>query len=407
MILYKWPQIHRFLFVYFFKTCESVAKNTGLTILKMIFNTKKILAGLAAAALLAACQKADLPDGIDSAPVFRVFFAADGNNQSLSAGENGCYLFTSHDRDGADVVTMRGAFAPADCPAADCPGTMIFEFRNFEPGAVIETDSQVLPPGVYAYKTLPGTTDSIPRLFFSIDNPDSTANYFWEIRQSNQLVAEGSGPALSHLFSNLEPVEARLQYAAANGSSGVVMGNYLFNQPACPQVSIVATNDSVGNYVLAAEVNPPAGIYTYQWNTGVSMPSILVDSVELWLLHSVTVTDANGCIASASATNLSGPQQSPRIGISRQDSIVVIDSLQLGRVAIQWIDPATGQVFRSDWGPQPPASAFQVIDSWLYTRNENGEKTTGLQVAFDCRLYNNDGGWMPFQGQGTVAVAYP
>lgn len=373
----------------------------------MIFNLKKIFAGLVAAVLWSACQKAELPEEVDAAPVFGVSFEAGTNFHVLMAGLGGYYLFTNHDRDHFDVLTMRGAFAPADCPAANCPGTLTFEFRNFEPGAVIESDSFVLSPMAYPFKREPGAIDSIPRLRFAVENSDSTSIYFWEIRQANQLVAEGDGPVLLREFASLEPVEVRLEYAHANGSAGIATSNYLFNQPPCPLTSILALQDSVGNYGLTAQVAPPGGIYTYQWNNGVSAASIFVDSIDIALEHSVTVTDANGCVATASVFNLSSPQQSPEVRITRQDSVTVSDELQLGSVAIQWIQPATGQRLRSDWGPQPPTASFQVTASWLYERNENGDKTNALRVAFDCLLYNADGQAVPFQGQGEIAVAYP
>lgn len=375
--------------------------------MNMIFNLKKILAGLVAAILWSSCQKAELPEEVDAAPVFGVSFEAAMSFHALTAGLGGYYLFTRFDYDPFEVVTMRGAFAPDDCPAADCPGTLTFEFRNFEPGAVIETDSFVLPPMAYSFKREPGAIDSIPRLRFAVENSDSASGYFWEIRQANQLVAEGDGPVLLQEFASLEPVEVRLEYDHANGSAGVATSNYLFNQPACPQTSILAIQDSIGNYGLTALVTPSGGIYTYQWNNGVSAAAIFVDSIDIALEHSVTVTDANGCVATASFFNLSAPQQSPLVRISRQDSVTVVDELQLGSVAIQWIQPVTGQVLRSDWGPQPPAASFQVTASWLYERNENGEKTNALRVAFDCLLYNADGQAVPLQGQGEIAVAYP
>lgn len=368
---------------------------------------------LFAALWLAACQKPDIPDDIDDTPEFSVSFESDSSAQTLTAGLDGRYLFTSFDRDGFDVVTMRGAFADSHCPNADCPGTFTFEFRNFEPGAVVELDSGVIAPGFYAYKQSAGDTTVISHLQFSALTTAPDGNYFWKIYQQSQLVTESGAASFSHNFLNLTPLDIRLDYSSDNGFISSSTRNYLFDQSDCPGVSIIAVPDSLlapNGYRLTAEVTSGPGAIQFQWNTGSVDSTFVVDSVSLTTVYAVTVTSSNGCTASALALNIGAGgeiNESPGIVVERSDSISINDELQLGRVALQWIQPETGQILRSDLGQQPSDSYFQVLESAFYEPNENGEKTSWMRVQFRCRLFNADGFGMPFNGVATIAVAYP
>lgn len=87
-----------------------------------------------------ACKKeVDVIDGFTE-PVFKASYMALGltDTVELQAGVENVYHFTGY-RYTKEYMYCTGAFAPALCPAADCPGSLRFEVRNLGSGQVVET----------------------------------------------------------------------------------------------------------------------------------------------------------------------------------------------------------------------------------------------------------------------------
>lgn len=371
---------------------------------------------------LGACRKAEIPDDIQESPVFNVGFLIDGNDHSLEAGVDGQYLFTSFDRDHNDVVTMRGAFADASCPDASCKGSFIFELRNYVIGDVAPSpnDSSVIHSGYFGFEYFRRpATDSAgfyrSKLTFTLDNPDPSTSYNWAIQQTPNVDIQGFTPEIWQEFTDtVTPVEINLSYLTESGFSSNGHFQYRFGATAapCPQVVISATPDTLfsDNYKLVAHVTPPIGNYDFSWNVAGATDSVLVvDSTDLGTIKSVTVTDANGCTASSSVLNYNsgtGFNKSALVYVNRED-FIVNNPLQLGTVAITWVQPEVGTVWRSDGAIQPSNSYIQILDCQHYDPNENGEKTDRFTFNFRCLLFNADGASIPMVGSGVMAVAYP
>lgn len=100
--------------------------------------------------LFFACKREaiDPPEGFDQ-PVFYADYRL-GNGKDtihLVAGIDRIYHFT--DFTPTDLIVCTGAFAPADCPKADCPGSLKFEFQNNAPGNTL--DPALFEPGERRY----------------------------------------------------------------------------------------------------------------------------------------------------------------------------------------------------------------------------------------------------------------
>ncbi|MCC7506447.1 MAG: hypothetical protein IT259_14165 [Saprospiraceae bacterium] len=380
--------------------------------------TRTLFFFLLLALAIGACKKADLPDDVEETPVFRVDYGTDNNSESVVAGVDGRYLFTSFNRDDNDVVTMRGAFAHADCPDANCPNTLIFEFRHTQPGAVEPIDSgAVIQPGLYGADRFrrPASDSSgtyLARVTFEVDAPEPGSSYLWSIQQAPQLVVESGAPSFSYTFNDITaPLKIALNYIKSNGFIGYTEFAYRFDQGACPQVNILTAPDSVfpGSVRMVAEMTPASGNYNFLWNNGLTDQTITIDSADFGGIKSVTVTDDAGCTSVGSTFGIDTGQdvnRVPNVVLSRQDSLVV-NTLQLGTVAIIWRQPETGEEWRSDAGFQPATSFMEVYGSAPYELNEKGQKTNRMNVNFKCRLFNESGESIPFQGTGTIALAYP
>lgn len=376
---------------------------------------KNIVAVLALALAGAiGCRKVELPPPVTEPPKFSVDFIYGDSAvaQTLTAGLDGLYLFTSHDRDALNVVTMRGAFAPADCPATNCPGTLIFEIRHYETGPVVPQDTTaVVPEGSYLFRSPPHEIP-INRLTFRATDPDSLASIGWTLFQDAQLLAQGTGDSIVYDFTSDSTVTVRMTYEQMNGFQGFVETRYRFVQPDCPEVELIAQPDTLipNNYMVSALTTPPGGNFDYLWNTGSSSPTIFIDSTILEGPYLVTVTSATGCPTSATVINpaaATAVNRLPSIAVGRQEIVIPGDELQLGRVTVRWFRPETGELLRSDYAMQPADSYFYLSETGLYEPNENGEKTNRMRISFRCLLFDPAGNAQWMTGNGVIAVAYP
>lgn len=169
---------------------------------------RNILFFIAFAAMTwSACQKSEIPPGGTEDPVFSLSIGNTIDSNQLTAGVNGIYLFTKVDRGADEVLVMSGAFADADCPDGDCPGSVQFVFRseNTEPG-VPEPQYVFGPNFPWAFKSPEVDTPFLRTVTIQwvrddgvllrsdfVPQPDSLTTYFkvlgssdWELNEKGE-----------------------------------------------------------------------------------------------------------------------------------------------------------------------------------------------------------------------------
>ncbi len=364
----------------------------------------RYITGLIAVMLIGgACNKADLPPDDTGDPVFEVQFDTPGTDDNIkTAGVDDIYLFTDY-RIANQQVVCSGSFADVDCPDADCPGTLTFEFKSaffdqFSPDTVFHKgDYQFL----YQDST-PGT--SVLRTTFNAVNTSGYSSFSWRINDEDK----GTGPQIVVDFPNISVTPKYVEVMAQRPSglqSALGRQVSLTNPGSNPfgSVNINIFSDSLG-YQLVAETGG-ASYDTLVWNTFNTDSIIYQDS--LLSFYSVLLIDSNGNSAMASLAALTPNETFP---VHTADFTYSVDtvfiSLPPGEVAIQWID-AAGKFWRSDGGIQESSAFFVVTESTPYEENERGQKTRKMQVAFECRLFDANGEARDFSGSGVIAVAHP
>ena len=366
--------------------------------------TRYITGLIALVSMWGACKKAELPPDNTGDPVFEVKFDTPGTDDNVkTAGVDGIYLFTDY-RIANQQVVCSGAFADADCPAADCPGTLTFEFKSaffdqFSPDTVFHT-------GSYQYlgqDSAAGT--SVLRTTFDAVNKDGYSSFSWRVDD----VDKGTGPQIVVDFPNISVTPKFVELMAQRPSglqSALARSISLTNPGSTPfgSVNINIFSDSLFGYQLVAET-AGASYDTLVWNTFATDSILYQDS--LLSFYSVLLIDNNSNPAVASLAGLTPNETFP---VHTADFTYSVDtvfiSLPPGEVAIQWID-AEGRVWRSDRGIQEPTAYFVVAESTPYEKNEKGQNTRKMQVSFSCLLYDENGEARTFSGSGVIAVAHP
>lgn len=369
--------------------------------------TKYSLALLLAFSWATGCQKSGLPPSAPDAPVFSVTYKIEGTpDKILTAGQDGIYHFTRFRHDPTDdVLTFSGAFADASCPVADCPGALTFEFRNLETGQDFFSESLREGDWPFGSKKSGGQT-SFLTTFYADGNGGNAPEYAWRVGQE----ADFQGEAFSHTFLSPVSVPVKLTARDASGitSSYEKIAEIGPSPGICPNARIVAMYDSLQNFfTLTAQTDVPGTFSTFHWNTGEDTQSIKVTDS---LPHAVTVTMLGGCTVAASVgdlpSNLNFPFQTPTFNYEIQQTNVPGDSLQLGTVAVQWID-AQGVAWRSDFQPQIAGANFNVTELEDYEPNERDEKTVKMKITFQCQVFSPAGEAKTIAGEGVIAVARP
>lgn len=343
-----------------------------------------------------ACKKAELPPTFFEDPVFMVEYSLDTTGQPITAGVDDVYLFTDFEE--GDFVVCSGSFAKTDCPNADCPGSLTFRFRS--PMTDVFSPDTVFRTGSFFFDGTGSAADTIYLTTFSVVPGSGYDSFSWDIDSA----FAGTGASLVQVFQENVPKVVRLTAQKQSGLTSTIFRTVSLTSPGAlnPIVGIDIQSDSV-LYTLTAEVSGTP-VSQFFWNTGDTTQEILQFS--LAPAYSIIAEDSAGNRAEARLQQLT-PAEVPvsTAGFTYTVQPFVLPA-QPGEVSIQWID-SQGISWRSDLSTQPPDATFQVFESEPYEKNERGQVTRKMRVAFDCLLFNDAGESLPFSGSGVIAVAHP
>ncbi|MBV6439811.1 MAG: hypothetical protein DYG98_18470 [Haliscomenobacteraceae bacterium CHB4] len=358
--------------------------------------TKNIIILIAVTLWCGACKKAELPPTFFEDPVFMALIYVDTPGQSIKAGVNNVYLFTDFEE--GDFTVCSGSFAETDCPNADCPGSLTFLFRSlmtdpFSPDTVFHT-------GSFLYDGPGGAADTVYLTTFNVVPGSGYNSFSWAVDSA----FAGTGTSLVQQFQENVPKVVRLAAQKQSGLTSTVFRTVSLTNPGAlnPVVGIDIQSDSL-TYTLTAEVSGTP-VSQFFWNTGDTTQEIF--EFNLAQAYSIIVEDTSGNRAQARLQQLT-PDEVP---VSTAGFTYTVQPLvfptQPGEVSIQWIDPQ-GTIWRSDLNAQLPGATFEVLESEPYEKNERGQATRKMRVAFNCLLFNDAGESLPFNGNGVIAVAHP
>jgi len=357
--------------------------------------------GLLATLFCWACEKTELPPNVTEPTVFSVTDSL--NKIALTAGLDKIYLYTDVEQDAAQVLVFSGTFAEEGCvPVGACRGSMRFEFRNLNPDVSVFPE-EVFREGEREYADLSSAgVDTIYRTVFN--GPDGYASYRWVIDSVNKV----QGKSVVHDFQSTHPVRVALSMSDGSFPTEISRKVSVSGKEMFPAVRIrfeKAPSDSA--YLITALTSGPLPVIQYEWfpDTATVSPEYLTPALQN--RYSLIVTDEPGNTASVrvdSAFGITTFFQSPDFTYIVQP-IVMGNPLQLGQVAIQWVD-AQGTVWRSDRAKQTQSAMFQVLSNAPYEPNEKGQKTYKMTVRYRCLLYNPTLQAREFEGEAVIAVAY-
>lgn len=355
-------------------------------------------------AVLASCKKTELPPDDLGNPVFSSVFTAGTASNSLTAGQDGYYMFADFTTDSNGYLIYRGKLASTLDSSAP---SIAFEFRNLVPDSPsnIPIDS-ILHTGSFAFSKPSTATNDIFTGIFTATNPSAGTNYNWQIGDNGPTFTD-IAPFVEFIPAPGAPTLVSLTKSYGNKAS------FTFSQPINPYlpdtsligVKMEASYLQPDSSIYLSLYTDTAHVYHYLWSTGSLETFINVDIGD----YAVTITTDSGHTATIEASIHEIPFQSTWSSSAFAYELSLqpgnIDP-QPGAIALVYTDK-NGHSWRSDRGTQPPTSTFFVENSAAYEVNENGYKTQKVQVVYQCLLFDESGLSIPVSGNATVAVAHP
>ncbi len=393
----------------------------------------KHLQGILILALLAlaACKKLDVEPPPEGTPVFSVNAVIDGSAKSWVAGEQDYYLFTGFEQDTAGFFTFWGRLEKEPCSNVACGEKIAFYFNDLAPSPSGQPDIEAaLYPGNHPFMNPNGldtiwTYDTTTTYLLTLDAspsltaPNDVPNFSWNFPNTTPLFGNTVSISLAQAPQNM-PVTLTMQSGNDSCFSSQTQSVFLLSpvQPTPCQVFLdTLTNPGTPFPVALKAVVLGQSPFAYQWNTGSTQASIPLMNMAPFTQIQVSVTDAEGCLATAGG-QVPGPTGSfcsARFNwsLSVQTAIdssftVVSQPFLPGGVRVVYTDDS-GMEWSSANGLQLAANAgFQILSVESFDENENGQPTMKLNVKFQATLWNQNGQFKTLtDGEGVIAVAYP
>lgn len=302
-------------------------------------------------------------------------------------GPNGCFdthteIIPNTNAPVIDIASItndlcNNGFGAASVSASGSLAPYTFNWSNGQSGPTADN----LTAGTYIV-TATDAAGCISQLSININNVSSLS----EVNISTQnatcglnngiATATPVGGALPLSFSwsvgfsnpntNLPPGEYSLTVTDANGCD--VVNQFTISAIPAPILTATATNTACNQNTGTAQVTVENGTspFNYIWNNGMTSPSLTGISAGL---YTVTVTDSNGCIASAQAT----------VSLPAMPSIAIVEIVPAS------CGNSNGSIWVDASGGQAPYSFSSPLNGFGFANNlPSGTYTTSVTDANGC-----------------------
>ena len=362
---------------------------------------------------LAQCTKIELPPPSEGEPIFTFSATIDGTPTNLQAGIDDYYMFTSFEKDTAEVVTFIGTLQQQNC-ADTCRESIRIEIRDIErsSNSIIDNALQT-KEYVYHSPNQPITSTVYQTRFnaqaFSNQFNDFTYEWFFD---DNNASSQLANPVYDYETPGIYAVE--LICRDANGCESSQIQNIHLENPDI-QCGINIQGQIVQNSFLQLEAwgDTIGGNDTFLWDNMQDSSNIvlIMDSGQQCVSYSNNLQCQSQACAGVSIMN----DISPNIFYCtttfnyQVEKITTIETpaLQLGTVTVIYKNEV-GITYRSDKIEQTPASKFTINRVDNFDENEKGEKTKKLTIDLQALLMDEAGNVVELlNGETVIAVAVP
>lgn len=342
---------------------------------------------LAGPVIFITCKKKELPKDIEeNDPQFYFSGTVNGNNITITAGQNNYYMYSSFEQDANNLYHFSGTLKQQNC--SNCPNSIeiIINDHRFS-----GTNGNSGADSAFIFKYYPvASGNPLPIKhnvqFYSLFNKYSQ-NYLWNFGDGST----SNNPSPFHIFRTGE-YNICLTVQDTSGCSNSVCNIQKFgNMGFDLKTSITASSIST---LTATFTHSTIGLppYNFLWNFGDNSTSTSAVPSHNYINQgrypvSLRVIDAANDTAYANLNYLTSNANNCTTNYFVTGVSAVPNYAGFSNIEINWTD-ANGVVYKSNNLSQPPNSYFKILKAEDYHNNESGQNTKKLTVEFNCMVYN-------------------
>ncbi|MEM7373258.1 MAG: PKD domain-containing protein [Bacteroidota bacterium] len=357
-----------------------------------------------------ACQERELPEEIKGNPVFYVDGAIDGQDLTLTAGEDGYFMETSFEQDETGVYVYSGAFTPLNCES--CPEALEVRIRDHRlrpDNDPVRIDS-VLHIGSYEfYQTNNKQGAAIFRVSFSNESTGTGPHqYSWDFGDGS--TASGPNPSHDYIDTTMATALVCLDGVDPTGCTTQICNEIQLHTLPC-QADFTHELDPSITYVSFMNAVEGALPIQYRWDFGdgygasLGNPGYFYQEAGLYQVC-LEITDANGCQSAICKNIAADPELCEHNFSYKVEQTNLSDSLQFSQVEIRWTDES-GTSFTTASQEQSSLHYFDILEIEPYENNRFGDQTRRLRVRLDCEVHSDSGIKHVQKVEGFLAIAFP
>lgn len=351
---------------------------------------------------LYSCKKESLPEVSELDPELTFQGSFDGQVQSISAGKDDYYMYTSKsiNQDGINVYSSE--FRKTTCN--NCAESLKISFIDYSSSAN-QTDSSFYV-GYYNFATASGKASRYNVSFNKTTSGPPNSEISWDFND-NSYSSEFNP---THLFVRPGKYDVCAEAIFVDQTSSDL----------CQQISLgnvgefLEVNLNVGTIIgksvnFSSNINFGTSPYIYEWDFGDGVTSSEPNLIHTYANEgvytvSLSVTDANGVVETKKQNIRT---ENSNAGVLRFNYLInpILNPLNLGNVIIEWKDN-NGVAYTSKNDAQPTSSFFRIISIEDYLLNENNQATKKIKIEFSCTLYNGTNQIQLKNAIATIAIAY-
>ena len=357
------------------------------------------------------CNKIDVPEPVEEAPVFYFNFDLENTNTSLSTGQSNYLMDANYVVPANGILQFIGTLKPKDCRAL-CPGSLriiIRDKQKFDASGFDVSNALTRKKYRYQWKI---RRDSVSIHFMNETKSETPFKSQWNL--GNGVTTSTTNPTMTF---GRKPFRVGLNVVNQAGCESTQIQSFNIEKGShCRSFIVPGTSTNQRVLEVRSIGKPP---FSYTWNTGATDSLILLNSISSTSLRKsfkVTVTDAEGC-ESVSGFNLAQTNADVNslkaicIADFKSDIKFVSNTVATsgaGLISIDYMDQE-GAMFSSQEFRQPDDAFFEIISVEDFSRNDRNQSVKKLGIQFSCNLYGTQTNReiKIRNAKGFMAVAYP
>jgi hypothetical protein len=365
------------------------------------------------------CNKRKLPEQVENSPDFYAKFDLDNGNQSLEAGNNDYYMFSSNILDSAqDIKMFKGELKKSGCSGNGCGyglAILITDTKLASAGGNMDPTG-ALSMGQHYYNDISTGTQLYRASFVPVKPRVNVANYKWTISDG-----QSSDPMVFNSYSVVTQLNINKKYSVSltydssltQGGCQVSLTNrYKIGSLLWAEANVERIQPfSSFNYQFSTEPvgRPP---YSYSWDFGDgSAVATVPNPVHSFPFSSspytvkLRVTDGNKDTIFYNYHVVATPDH-PCEASFKASVAPIFNPKIFGSVTVLLTDN-TGAVYSTKGFLQPDASRFEILSVEDYKKaNEHNEPAKRIKARFDCVVMNGGKSIHIQNAEAVFAVSY-